>query len=205
MIERNAGLQQRLVEDLIDVSRIVVGKLSVESRPTELAPVIEDVVAAVALSAKTKGIRIRAECGSEAAFVLGDRERLQQVFWNLLSNAVKFTPEGGRVEVLLERVGAFARITVSDTGCGLGAELLPHVFERLRQGKGEGDHRREGLGLGLSIVRHLVEAHGGTVEAESPGAGRGATFRISLPLAPAGDHHPPERGDEVVDYAASTG
>ena len=205
MIERNAVLQKRLVEDLIDVSRVVAGKLRVDSRPTELAPVIDEAVAAVSLSAKTKGIRVHAEYGRDVGFVLGDRERLQQVVWNLLSNAVKFTPEGGRVEVLLEGVGAFAQITVSDTGCGIGADLLPHVFERFRQGRGEGDHRREGLGLGLSIVRHLVEAHGGTVEAESPGAGRGATFRVRLPLAPAGDGRSPTRGSEVVDYAASTG
>ncbi len=204
MIERNAVLQKRLVEDLIDVSRVAAGKLRVESRPTELAPLINDAVAAVSLSAKTKGIRIHAEYGRDVGFVLGDRERLQQVIWNLLSNAVKFTPEGGRVEVLLERVGAFAQIAVSDTGCGIGTELLPHIFERFRQGIGEGGHRRGGLGLGLSIVRHLVEAHGGTVEAESPGAGRGATFRVRLPLAPAVERLSPVR-DEVMDYTASAG
>jgi signal transduction histidine kinase len=203
MIERNAELQKRLVEDLIDVSRIVAGKLRVDLSLTELAPAVEDAVAAVAPSAKTKGIRIHAECGSETAFVLGDRERLQQVVWNLLSNAVKFTPEGGRVEVRVERVGTSAHVTVSDTGRGISADLLPHVFERFRQGESAGAGRCQGLGLGLSIVRHLVEAHGGTVEAESPGAGRGATFRVRLPLAPAGEHLPPVR-DEVLDYTAST-
>jgi signal transduction histidine kinase len=205
MIERNAGLQKRLVEDLIDVSRIVSGKLRVESRLIELAPVVEDAVAAVALSAQTKGIRIQVVHSRETGQVLGDPERLQQVVWNLLSNAVKFTPTGGRVEVRVERVGTSAQITVSDTGRGIDADLLPHVFERFRQDESAGAGRRRGLGLGLSIVRHLVEAHGGTVEAESAGAGRGATFRVRLPLSPAGDPHPSERGDEVIDYVASTG
>ena len=185
MIERNAGLQKRLVEDLIDVSRVVAGKMRVDSRPTELAPAVEDAVAAVALSAKTKGIRIHAEYARGATFVLGDRDRLQQVIWNLLSNAIKFTPEGGRVEVRVERVGSSAQVTVSDTGRGISPDLLPHVFERFRQWENAADGRCQGLGLGLSIVRHLVEAHGGTVEAESPGVNRGATFRVRIPLAPA--------------------
>ena len=204
MIERNAELQKRLVEDLIDVSRIVSGKLRVESRLIELAPVVEDAVAAVALSAKTKGIRIHTAYRPGTSQVLGDPERLQQVVWNLLSNAVKFTPEGGRVEVRLEQVGASAHVTVSDTGRGISADLLPHVFERFRQGESAGAGRCQGLGLGLSIVRHLVEAHGGTVEAESPGEGRGATFRVCLPLAPAGDGRPPVREVEMMDYTAST-
>jgi signal transduction histidine kinase len=197
MIERNALLQKRLVEDLIDVSRIVSGKLRVESRLIELAPVVEDAVAAVAPSAQAKGIRIRAVHSRETGQVLGDPERLQQVVWNLLSNAVKFTPEGGRVEVCVEQVGASAQITVSDTGRGISADLLPHVFERFRQGESAGTGRRRGLGLGLSIVRHLVEAHGGSVEAESPGAGRGATFRVRLPLAPADSRVTHVRDDEV--------
>ena len=204
MIERNALLQKRLIEDLIDVSRIMAGKLRVDCRLTELPPVVEDAVAAVALSAKTKGIRIEVECGHEAGAVLGDPERLQQVVWNLLSNAVKFTPEGGRVGVRVEWVGASAQITVSDTGQGISADLLPHVFERFRQGDSAGAGRCQGLGLGLSIVRHLVEAHGGTVEAESPGEGLGTTFRVRLPLAPLGDQSPSVRDVEVVDYIAST-
>ncbi|HLM56171.1 MAG TPA: ATP-binding protein [Pyrinomonadaceae bacterium] len=198
MIERNALLQKRLIEDLIDVSRIMAGKLRVESRLTELPPVIEDAVAAVALSAKTKGIRVDVECGRDSGVVLGDPERLQQVVWNLLSNAIKFTPEGGRVEVRVERVGASAQITVGDTGHGIGSDLLPYVFEPFRQGADAGAGRRGGLGLGLSIVRHLVEAHGGTVEAESPGEGRGATFRVRLPLAPADSRVPPVRDGEVI-------
>jgi signal transduction histidine kinase len=204
MIERNAELQKRLIEDLIDVSRIVAGKLGIDSRLTELAPAVEVAVAAVALSAKTKGIRLDAVYGSEAAVVLGDRERLQQVVWNLLSNAIKFTPEGGRVEVRVDKIASTAQITVSDTGRGIGADLLPHVFERFRQGASAGSGRSQGLGLGLSIVRHLVEAHGGTVEAESGGEGCGATFRVRLPLAPAGDRRPPVREVEVMDYTATT-
>ncbi|HEV2761806.1 MAG TPA: ATP-binding protein [Pyrinomonadaceae bacterium] len=124
----------------------------------------------------------QAAYGCEAAVVLGDRERLQQVVWNLLSNAVKFTPEGGRVEVRVEKAGASAQITVSDTGRGINADLPPHVFERFRQGESVGVGRSRGLGLGLSIVRHIVEAHGGTVTAESRGEGLGATFRVRLPL-----------------------
>jgi signal transduction histidine kinase len=204
MIERNAELQKRLIEDLIDVSRIVAGKLRIDSRLIELAPVVEDTVAAVELSAKTKGIRIHTAYSRETGQVLGDPERLQQVVWNLLSNAVKFTPEGGRVEVRVEEVGATAQIIVSDTGQGISADLLPHVFERFRQGESAGAGRRQGLGLGLSIVRHLVEAHGGTVEAESPGEGRGATFRVRLPLAPADDRLQTVRGGEVMDYTASS-
>jgi signal transduction histidine kinase len=203
MIERNALLQKRLIEDLIDVSRIVSGKLRVDSRLIELVPVVEDAVAAVALSAKAKGIRIHAAYGRETGRVLGDPERLQQVVWNLLSNAVKFTPEGGRVEVRVEQVGASAQFTVSDTGRGISADLLPHVFERFRQGKGAGDRRHEGLGLGLSIVRHLVEAHGGTVEAESPGADRGATVQVNLPLAPVGDRAPSVSEGEVMGYSTT--
>jgi signal transduction histidine kinase len=189
-IERNAQLQKHLVEDLIDVSRIAAGRLRIDARPTELASVIEGAVEAVALSAKTKGIRIQAERGCEVAAVLGDSERLQQVVWNLLSNAVKFTPDGGTVEVRLEEVGASAQVTVSDTGRGISAELLPHVFDRFRQGESAGGGRSQGLGLGLSIVRHIVEAHGGTVEAESPGENGGATFRVRLPLAPAVEQPP---------------
>jgi len=203
MIERNAKLQKRLVEDLIDVSRIVSGKLRVDPRLIELAPVVKDAVAAVALSARAKGIRVHAAYGREAGRVLGDPERLQQVVWNLLSNAVKFTPEGGRVEVRVGRVGASAHVTVSDTGQGISADLLPYVFERFRQGKGAGDRRHEGLGLGLSIVRHLVEAHGGTVEAESPGAGRGATFRVNLPLAPVGHRAPSVSEGGVRGYSTT--
>lgn len=208
MIERNALLQKRLIEDLIDVSRIMAGKLRVDSRLTELPPVIEDAVAAVALSAKTKGIRIEVEYDREAGVVLGDPERLQQVVWNLLTNAVKFTPKGGRVEVRLEKVGASAQITVGDTGRGIGSDLLPHVFEPFRQGESAGAGRHGGLGLGLSIVRQLVEAHGGTVEAESPGEGRGATFRVRLPLAPADSHVPPvreSRSSPARSYSSSSG
>ena len=203
MIERNAELQKRLIEDLIDVSRVAAGKLRVDPRLTELAPVVGDAVAAVALSAQAKGIRIRAECDGGAGLVLGDPVRLQQVVWNLLSNAVKFTREGGSVEVRLEKVGASAQITVRDTGQGIAADLLPHVFDRFRQGWSAGGGRHQGLGLGLSIVRQIIEAHGGTVEAESPGLGRGATFRVRLPLAPAVERLPP--AGDVITYASASG
>lgn len=181
-IVRNADLQKRLIEDLIDVSRIVAGKLRVDARPTGLVPVVEDAIEVVILAAKSKGIRIRAEYVHATGLVLGDPDRLRQVVWNLLSNAVKFTPEGGRVEVWLEQAGASAQITVSDNGQGISAGLLPRVFERFRQGESGGGGRSKGIGLGLSIVRHIVEAHGGSVTAESPGEGLGSTFRVRLPL-----------------------
>jgi signal transduction histidine kinase len=182
MIERNAELQRHLIEDLIDVSRIFAGKLRIEPHPTSLSQVVRDALGTVMLSARAKGIRIEAEYADEATTVLGDAVRLQQVAWNLLSNAIKFTAEGGRVRVRLEKVDGAARLTVADTGRGISAELLPQIFEPFRQGESTGAGRSKGLGLGLSIVRHLVEAHGGLVTAESPGEGLGATFTVLLPL-----------------------
>ncbi|HEY9282969.1 MAG TPA: HAMP domain-containing sensor histidine kinase, partial [Pyrinomonadaceae bacterium] len=186
-IVRNVELQKHLIDDLIDVSRIAAGKLRVDARPTDLVPVIEDAVEAVALAARAKGIHVEVSYRREAGRVVGDPDRLRQVVWNLLSNAVKFTPEGGRVEVLLEKAGDYGRLTVSDDGAGIDAELLPHVFEPFRQAEGVGLVRHKGLGLGLAIIRHIVEAHGGAVTASSPGEGRGAIFTVTLPLdyAPA--------------------
>jgi signal transduction histidine kinase len=181
-IKRNAGIQQHLIDDLLDISRIANGKLRVDARQTNLVPVIEDAIGVVALAAQAKDISLRANYDRAAGSVFGDPKRLQQVFWNLLSNAVKFTPEGGRIEVRLERIDSFARITVSDTGKGIDAEFLPFVFDRFSQENSTTSKRKGGLGLGLSIVRQLVEMHGGTVRAESPGVGLGATFAVTLPL-----------------------
>lgn len=205
-IVRNAELQKRLIEDLIDISRIAAGKLRIDAHPADLVPVIEDAKEAVALAAKSKGIRIETGYCREAGRVMGDPDRLRQVFWNLLSNAVKFTPDGGRVEVLLEKVGDYGRVTVSDTGAGIDAGLLPHVFEPFRQA--DSARRHKGLGLGLSIVRHIVEMHGGAVSADSQGEGRGATFTVTLPLLTcdstatrwAGESH----GDNVGEIIATT-
>jgi signal transduction histidine kinase len=184
-IEHNAHRQTRLIEDLLDTSRMAAGKFRIEPRPTELAPVLGAAVETAAPSAAAKGVAIREDICPDPLTVEADPHRLQQVFWNLLSNAVKFTPAGGSVTVRLERAGAQARVTVQDTGQGISAEFLPHVFERFRQGDGAASGRRGGLGLGLAIARQLAEMHGGTVKAESGGEGLGATFTVSLPLSPA--------------------
>jgi signal transduction histidine kinase/ActR/RegA family two-component response regulator len=182
VIERNAQNQKRLIDDLLDVSRIIGGKLILDVREIELARIIEDAVEVVRPAATAKGISVVSSFDPEVWTVSGDAGRLRQVVWNLLSNAVKFTTEGGRVEVRLERDGGRARIAVSDTGKGIAPDFLPHVFERFRQADAKTTRAFDGLGLGLAIVRHLVEAHGGTVGAESPGEGLGTTFSIYLPL-----------------------
>jgi PAS domain S-box-containing protein len=176
-IERNAQAQARLIE----VSRIVSGKLSIQMRPVTLNSTVQSAVADLRLAAETKGIDLRLTEDEEIKLI-GDADRLQQVVWNLLSNAIKFTPEGGRVEVGLKRVGERAELRVRDTGRGISPEFLPHVFDRFRQATRTDARSRAGLGLGLAIVRHIVEAHGGNVTAESAGVGLGATFVCILPL-----------------------
>jgi CheY-like chemotaxis protein/two-component sensor histidine kinase len=184
IIERNAQSQARLIEDLLDVSRIVSGKLSVQMRPVTLNLTAQSVVADIRPDAEAKGIDLRLVEDDEIK-LLGDADRLQQVVWNLLSNAIKFTPEGGRIEVRLKRVGERAELQVSDTGRGISPEFLPYVFDRFRQATRTDARSRAGLGLGLTIVRYIVEAHDGSVTAESPGVGLGATFICKLPLAGA--------------------
>ncbi len=181
-VERNAVAQTRLIGDLLDVSRIITGKLMLEARPVGLWPIVEAGVEGVRPAAEARGVRLELSPDAGEALVSGDPDRLQQVVWNLLSNAVKFTPQGGSVRVRLGREGGQAVVEVSDTGRGIAPEFLPHVFERFRQADGRITREHGGLGLGLSIVRHLVELHGGTITAESEGEGRGATFRITLPL-----------------------
>ena len=181
-IERNARTQAQLVEDILDVSRIVTGRLRLELRAVELSSVIEAAVESVRPAAEAKSIRIDLLFDYVGALVC-DPVRLQQVMWNLLSNAVKFTPVGGRVTVSLRREDSRFLIGVSDTGEGVSEEVLPYVFDRFRQADGRTTRRHGGLGLGLSIVRHLVELHGGTVGAQSPGVGRGTTFTVELPGA----------------------
>jgi len=181
-IRRCARAQVRLVEDLLDVSRIVAGKMRLAVRPVELGGVIRAAVDVIRPAADAKNIRLQTVIDTETAAISGDAERLQQIVWNLLSNAVKFTPKGGRVTVVLERVNSHVEIAVSDTGQGIDPEFLPHVFERFRQDDVTSTRRYAGLGLGLAIVRHIVEAHGGTVHADSPGRGEGAVFTVKLPL-----------------------
>jgi len=182
VIERNTRLQALLIDDLLDVSRIVAGKLRLEVRPTTLGPPLEAAVDAIRPAAEAKRIALRIELDDEAGVVNGDPARLQQVFWNLLSNAVKFTPEGGEVRVRLTRSLSHALLEVRDTGVGIAADSIPHLFERFWQEQTDSGPRSRGLGLGLAIVRNLVDLHGGAITVHSAGLGSGASFRITLPL-----------------------
>ncbi|HEY9748393.1 MAG TPA: response regulator [Allocoleopsis sp.] len=183
-IERNARSQAQLVEDLLDVSRIIQGKLRLNVRPIELKSIIEAAIETAGPAAEAKEIRLQSVLDSTSGCVAGDSDRLQQVIWNLLSNAIKFTPKGGRVHVRLERVHSHIEVSVSDTGQGISPDFVPYVFDRFRQADSSITRSYSGLGLGLAIVRHLIELHGGTVEAYSPGPGEGSTFIIKLPLIP---------------------
>jgi len=181
-IERSARAQTQLIEDLLDIARITSGKFCLNTQPLDLASMIGAAIEAIHVSAEAKQIQIRSRIEPLPEPIVGDLTRLQQVIWNLLTNAIKFTPAGGRVEVTLESQSAGAQITVSDTGCGISADFLPYVFDRFRQADSSQTRSSSGLGLGLTIVRHLVELHGGTVRVESPGVGQGATFTVRLPL-----------------------
>jgi CheY-like chemotaxis protein len=194
-------LQTQLVEDLLDVSRILQGKFSLNISPTNLASTIEAALETMHLAAQARSIQVECLIDSDLGLVAGDPNRLQQVVWNLLSNAIKFTPPGGSVMVSLERKGSEAQIQVSDTGKGISADFLPYVFDYFRQADSSTTRTHGGLGLGLAIVRYLVELHGGTIDAESPGEGKGATFTVRLPLMKA----QPEtsKGEEVRDRALS--
>ncbi len=183
-IERNARAQNQLIDDLLDVSRIVTGKLRLNIRAVDLTSVITAAVDAVRPAADAKNIRLQILLDPQAGPISGDPDRLQQVVWNLLSNAVKFTPKNGRVQTRLEQVNSHVEIVISDTGKGIEPEFLPHVFDRFRQSDGSMTRREGGLGLGLAIVRQLVELHGGTVSVSSAGEDEGATFIVSLPLLP---------------------
>jgi signal transduction histidine kinase/ActR/RegA family two-component response regulator len=184
-IERNARAQAQLVEDILDGSRVIAGKLRLNIGSVDVASVINAAIDSVQLAAGSKSIQLAVILDPSARHVSGDAGRLQQVVWNLLSNAIKFTPSGGRVEVRVEHADASLHISVSDTGQGIDAEFLPFMFDRFRQADGTSTRRHGGLGLGLAIARHLIELHGGTIHAESPGKGCGAMFTIKLPLAAA--------------------
>ena len=190
IIERNTRLQAQLIEDLLDISRIVTGKLRLEFNTVEMQTIVEAAIEAVRPSADSRGVQLICDLHDASEPILCDPSRIQQVVWNLLSNAIKFTPPGGQVRVTSEREDRFASITVADTGVGITAEFLPHVFDRFRQQDPATTRKYGGLGLGLSIVRHLVELHGGTVMATSDGEGKGATFTVRVPVAPA-------RGDQA--------
>jgi PAS domain S-box-containing protein len=182
-IDRNAKIQAQMIADLLDVSRITSGKLSLEVEPVDPAVTVEAALGVVAPAAEAKGICLTKVLDPQAGQVAGDPARLQQIVWNLVNNAVKFTPNGGKIEVRLERVNSHIEISVADTGQGISAELLPWVFERFRQGDAPSTRVHGGLGLGLAIAKQLVEIHGGTIRAESSGEEKGAKFTVSLPVS----------------------
>jgi len=183
IIERNARSQARLIDDLLDVSRIITGNLQLDVRPLNLAPLVKAAIEALRPAAAAKGIHVHVDLDPQSCLVSGDPNRLRQVVWNLLMNSIKFTPRGGKVNLKLGCAETGARLTVRDNGDGIGAEFLPYVFHRFRQEEGSISRKAGGLGLGLAVVRHLVELHGGNVSAESDGPGQGSTFTVDLPLA----------------------
>jgi PAS domain S-box-containing protein len=181
-VERNASSLNQIVEDILDVSRIISGKLRLHVTPVDLAVVVHDAIEAVIPAATAKDVRIEQQLDPDTGRIAGDPERIQQVIWNLMSNAVKFTPRGGLVRVHLVRADTNVHITVADTGIGIPKEFLPYIFERFSQEDAGTTRERGGLGLGLAIARHLVEMHGGTIQAQSGGVGAGTTFTVSIPL-----------------------
>jgi len=212
-LERNATWLTQIVEDVLDVSRIVAGKIRLDVQPVELPLIVDNAVATIQPAADAKAVRLQTIVDPRVGPVSGDPDRLQQVVWNLLSNAVKFTAKGGRVQVRLERVNSHVELVVSDTGAGIRPDFLPFVFERFRQAEAGTTRKTGGLGLGLAIVRHIVELHGGTVHAASPGEGQGATFRARFPLMivhPAGldarrEHPRTERREALTGLADLSG
>jgi signal transduction histidine kinase len=207
-VERNARAQAQLVDDLLDLSRIITGKLRIEMSPVDVAAVLDAALDVVRSAAEAKGVRLQPVLDRGIGPLLGDADRLQQVFWNLLSNAVKFTPRGGRVLVRLGREGSSFVVAVEDSGQGIAPEFLPYVFERFRQEDGGPARKTGGLGLGLAIARHIVELHGGRVDVFSDGAGRGTTFTVRLPLgaidARESGHTPTERPGRPGDGALAS-
>jgi PAS domain S-box-containing protein len=213
IIERNARAQSALINDILDVSRIITGQLNIRSQRVDLAPIVRATVETIRPAVEAKSISVVIPDAAAASAVSGDPDRLQQVIWNLVSNAVKFTPHGGRIEVDLEETDSMVELTVRDSGIGIDKQFLPHVFERFRQADSSAIRSDSGLGLGLSIVRHLVELHGGTVAVESEGEGRGALFTVTLPRDRASEQAaaPPvpagarsKRPDILVDGAIKT-
>jgi signal transduction histidine kinase/ActR/RegA family two-component response regulator len=195
VIERNVMSQAQLIDDLVDVSRVAAGKFRLDVRPIDLVPVIRAAADSQGPASDAKHIRLQLVLDERAGLISGDSERLQQVMWNLISNAIKFTPKGGRVQVVLQRAESHLEVSVSDSGVGIESDFLPHVFEPFRQATGGSMRRHGGLGLGLSIVRHIVELHGGEILASSEGAGLGSNFTIKFPLLATGRQtgHPVRR------------
>jgi PAS domain S-box-containing protein len=191
-IDRNVRVQAQIIDDLLDMSRIISGKVRLDVQQIDLAAVVLEAVDTMRTSASGKEVRLQTVIDPLNASVSGDPNRLQQVFWNLLSNAIKFTPKGGRVQVLLERVDSHVEVSVVDSGEGISSDFLPYIFDRFQQADASTTRRHGGLGLGLAIVKNLIELHGGNVRAKSGGIGKGATFIVSLPLTVF--HPPPDPG-----------
>ena len=205
VIERNAKSQTRIISDILDVSRIITGKLSIDPEPVDLHLIVQTAVSSIQPAADAKNIALKVSIRDWAGVVSGDPDRLQQIVWNLLSNAVKFTPKGGDVEISVDRIDSRAEITVRDTGMGISPEFLPHVFDRFRQADASMTRTQGGLGLGLSIVRQLVELHGGTVSARSDGENQGATFTVSLPLTAVREHPRWHQVGSTMDLELTSG
>jgi CheY-like chemotaxis protein len=190
VIERNARAQVALIDDLLDLSRIMSGRFRLDVQQVGLLDIVKGALDSIEPAAQSKGVRLESILDPQSVIVSGDPGRLQQIFWNLLSNAIKFTPKGGKVQVLLQRVNSHIEFSVSDTGIGISADFLPHVFERFSQ-KDSSTHREYGgLGLGLAICKQLVDLHGGSIQAKSMGEGQGATFVVTLPLIILGKDRP---------------
>ena len=200
-IERNARAQAQLIEDVLDVSRIISGKMRLEVRPIDLTAVIENALDGIRPAAEAKGIRLQRVTDTNV-MIAGDADRIQQIIWNLLSNAIKFTPKEGRVQIKMERINSHVEITVADDGMGIEPETLPYVFERFRQSDSTTTRKYGGLGLGLAIVRHLVELHGGTVQAESEGLNKGSTFTLFFPLIALRSNEIPSVSEEEISERA---
>lgn len=203
-IGRNATALAHMIDDLLDTSRILNGAIRLAFRPVDLAAVAQAALDAVRPSAATKNVQLAFDDVPGSRTVRGDAERLQQVIWNLLANAIKFTPEGGRVDLFIESATEHVEVRVVDTGQGTSPDLLPHVFERFRQGDDATTRRHTGLGLGLGIARYLVELHGGTVQAASLGVGQGATFTVRLPIAAgASERQAAVRADQQTESSTA--
>jgi PAS domain S-box-containing protein len=200
VIDRNVRSQAQLIEDLLDISRITMGKLRLDVRPIQPASVISAAVESLRFAADARQIRIQTVLDSNAGPIAGDFERLQQVVWNLLSNAIKFTPKGGRIQIVLERVNSHIEIRVTDTGRGLKPEFLPYIFNRFTQAEAVTTRTHGGLGMGLAIARAIIELHGGGISAASEGEGKGSTFTLNIPLMPISRELPPDRVHPQVSW-----
>ena len=183
VIRRNADIQAKLIDDLLDMNSLLSGNFRLEMDAVDIGALLQTTIQALQPTADRKGVQVIASVDSHLRDVTGDARRLQQVLWNLVHNAIKFTPAGGRVEIRMQQVDGQLQVVVQDTGRGIGSDFLPHIFERFRQEDGSPSRGTSGLGLGLSIAKHLVELHGGTIEASSPGSGSGATFLVRIPAA----------------------